>query len=210
MRREPSARNYQILPFRFKRENDGNILLTNEVGEFITLSANNFNSFVSHLLETNGDVFHDLAGKHFLASDDIDLAIEFLATKFRTKKRFLADFTALHMIVPTLACNSRCVYCQVSSRAPSEQGCSMSVETAREVVEMIFKTRSPSIKIEFQGGEPLLRFDLVKRIVAEAEDVNRQHGKYISFVICTNLTLLKADHLSFLKDHDVLISTSLD
>lgn len=201
---------YQLLPFRFRREKDGTVFLTNDVGEFVTLSSIEFDSFVGHQLDPKAEVFQDLAGKHFAANGDVDLAIELLATKLRTKKRFLDDFTSLHMVVPTIACNSQCVYCQVSSRPPDERGYSMSEATVEKVVDTIFRTRSSSIKIEFQGGEPLLRFDLVKKVVADAEKANRHADKDLSFVLCSNLTLLSADHLSFLKDHDVLVSTSLD
>ena len=32
-----------------------------------------------------------------------------------------------------------------------------------------WRSPSPAIKIEFQGGEPLLNFELVKQIVSEAQ-----------------------------------------
>jgi His-Xaa-Ser system radical SAM maturase HxsB len=86
----------------------------------------------------------------------------------------------------------------------------MSAETASRIVHVIFKTRSKSIKIEFQGGEPTLRFDLVQNIVLEAEQLNRVHRKHLAFVLCTNLVAITEAQLEFLKDHGVCISTSLD
>ncbi len=86
----------------------------------------------------------------------------------------------------------------------------MNVETSRRAVDMIFQSQSPFIKIEFQGGEPLLNFNVIKAIVQYAEKLNRRSGKQLSFVLCSNLTLITKEILNFLKDHNILISTSLD
>jgi len=77
-------------------------------------------------------------------------------------------------------------------------------------VDMIFQCPSPSIKIEFQGGEPLLNFPVIVEIVEYAKTVNRRFKKNVSFVICTNLSLLNNEILSFLKKHHIEVSTSLD
>jgi His-Xaa-Ser system radical SAM maturase HxsB len=86
----------------------------------------------------------------------------------------------------------------------------MSRDTARAVVGMIFETPSPAVKIEFQGGEPLLNWAAVREVVEHAERMNRRHRKHLEFVVCTNLTLLDHEKLAFLRDHGVMISTSLD
>jgi His-Xaa-Ser system radical SAM maturase HxsB len=86
----------------------------------------------------------------------------------------------------------------------------MSIETSKKVVEMIFRSPSPAIKIEFQGGEPLLNFEVVHEIIKYAEKVNKRMHKKLSFVLCTNLTLVTRDILYFLKKHNVMVSTSLD
>src|SRR3546814_8490826 len=66
------------------------------------------------------------------------------------------------------------------------------------------------IKIEFQGGEPLLNFGLIQFIVREAKGMAAAAGKRVSFVITTNLALIDDDILGFCKDHGILLSTSLD
>ena len=38
---------YQLLPFRFERFNDNQYLLTNEVGEYVFLSNDDFYAFVN-------------------------------------------------------------------------------------------------------------------------------------------------------------------
>ncbi len=86
----------------------------------------------------------------------------------------------------------------------------MSPETARLALESAFRSPSQNIKIEFQGGEPLLNFERIEETVKRAETVNLDHGKNLAFVIATNLALLDDRVLDFCGRHDVYISTSLD
>lgn len=201
---------YQLLPFRFMRLNDNKRLVVNEVGEYIFLSEDNFAELVNYTLDSQSVVFLDLKAKHILTDTSITSVIDMLAIKYRTKKAFLYNFTSLHMVVPTLRCNSNCIYCQVSKKNPDAVGFDMDKKTAKNTVKMIFASPSPAIKIEFQGGEPLLNFSLVKYIVKEAEKLNRIHKKELGFVICTNLTLATPAILKFLKKHNISVSTSLD
>jgi len=201
---------YRLLPFSFDTFKNNEYLVINSVGEFLFLSPTDFLSFVHHKLDKNSETFLDLKGKHFLADTDLVPAIELLATKYRTKKAYLRNFTALHMIVITARCNHRCRYCHASSEDVGAVGWDMPPDIARKVVDTIFQTPSPSIKIEFQGGEPLLNWTILKEIVQHSEKLNKKRNKELEFVICTNLTLIDAEKLSFIKDHRILISTSLD
>lgn len=201
---------YKLLPFRFERFNKDEYLLTNDVGEYVFLQNNDFYSFVKGELDENSDIFLDIASKQIATTDNVDDVISMLATKFRTKKSILRDFTSLHMIVPTLRCNSSCIYCQVARKNINDHSADMTKQTAKNVVKTIFQSPSRFIKIEFQGGDPSTDFDMVKYIIEEAEMQNLFKKKVLEFVICTNLTLLNKDMVKYLKKHKCMISTSLD
>src|SRR6202030_2989304 len=66
------------------------------------------------------------------------------------------------------------------------------------------------IKIEFQGGEPLLNFPLIAHIVSAARTQAATVGKAVDFVIASNLALLDDAVLAFCEANNVLLSTSLD
>ncbi|MDR3093618.1 MAG: His-Xaa-Ser system radical SAM maturase HxsB, partial [Bacteroidales bacterium] len=204
------AETYQILPFRFERFNDSEYFLTNDVGEFEFLSKNDFENFVSQSLDKTSDTFLNLKSKQLLTDTNLDAVVNMLATKFRTKKSILNDFTSLHMVVPSLRCNSDCIYCQVSKKDLSDKGFDMSKETAKKVVKTIFESPSHVLKIEFQGGEPLTNFGMVQYIMEEAEWQNLFKKKHLEFVICTNLSLITPEILKYLQKHKCYISTSLD
>jgi len=201
---------YKFLPFQFNRFGHNNVLLTNLVGEFIFLSNHDFNLLINHKVDRYQKIYQDLKSKQIITDNDIDLPIDMLSTKYRTKKSYLDEFTTLHMVVPTLRCNGNCIYCQVSSKDLEDHNCDMDKIIAKRIVEMIFHSPVRAIKIEFQGGEPLLNFEIVKFIICYAKKLNVLYQKNIEFVLCTNLILINEKILNFLKKHKVVISTSFD
>lgn len=210
MKPHKQAMDYQILPFRFGRFNTEEVLLTNDVGEYIFLSNDDFDSFVKGEMDTKSELFYDIESKQIATTDDIDDVIAMLSTKFRTKKSILRDFTALHMVVPTLRCNSSCVYCQVARKNMDDHSADMTQKTAKNVVRIIFESPAPCIKIEFQGGDPSTDFKMVQYIIEQAEWINLVKKKELEFVICTNICLLTERMVRYLKKHRCMISTSLD
>jgi len=86
----------------------------------------------------------------------------------------------------------------------------MTVPIANKAIELVFSSPSPTLKIEFQGGEPLLNFPLIKHIVSRVESRNITAQRSIAFVIATNLSLINDEILSFCKAHKIALSTSLD
>jgi uncharacterized protein len=201
---------YQILPFRFEKFNEKEVFLSNESGEFLFISNEEFNELINHKLNLQTKTALNLKNKQILTDTDVAPVVKMLATKYRTKKSFLNNFTALHMVVPTLCCNASCIYCQASRKDINAENVDMDKQTAKKIVNLILKSPSQYIKIEFQGGEPLLNFEIVQYIIEYAELRNIFSKKNLSFVICTNLTNITEKMLHYLKNHKVHISTSLD
>ena len=85
----------------------------------------------------------------------------------------------------------------------------MTREVAHRSIDIMLTVPAPSITMEFQGGEPLIRFDLIRDMIEYAIEHNAGR-KQISFVVCTNLTLLTDEHIDFFKNRQVNISTSFD
>ena len=200
---------WQLLPLRFHRFDPDSILLTNLVGEHTFLSEAQFLSVLDGTC-TDQRILAELRAKHLIQLPGERLPAELLAIKLRTRLRRLPDSTGLHMFVVTLRCEHTCRYCQVSRQSSAKSQYDMSQETAHRALELAFCSPSPHLKLEFQGGEPLLNFDLVRTIVAEAKRMNEAQGKKLAFVIATNLALLDDSVLEFCGQEDVYLSTSLD
>ncbi len=198
-----------LLPFRFHRFGDGRVLLTNFVGEHLFLSDDEFQRFTSRSL-VDESLLRVLRARHFAMAEGDSVPIELLALKTRTRYRRLPEFTGLHIFVVTLRCEHACPYCQVSRQSSNKTAFDMSWDTAARSLALAFQSPSPTLKIEFQGGEPLLNFGLVRRIVEEAEALNEAAQKDLSFVIASNLAVLTDQVLDFAADHALSFSASLD
>lgn len=114
----------------------------------------------------------------------------------------------------TQNCNLRCKYCVYSDevnlayRTHSQKR--MSYENAVKAINFLYEHSidSPSINIGFYGGEPLLEFEMIQRLIAYSEQ--RFRGKKLSFSITTNATLLTEPIYSYLKQHNFLVTISMD
>ncbi|MEY4495220.1 MAG: His-Xaa-Ser system radical maturase HxsB [Pseudomonadota bacterium] len=199
---------YSLLPFRFDRLDDARRVLTNLAGEYLIISDDALKAFVSHELDDGSQSYIDLRAKHFLIDDKSNVAKELLEVKLRTKYANLSEFTALHMFVVSLRCEHSCPYCQVSRQSDDKIKYDMTEEIADKAIDLALRSPARAIKIEFQGGEPLLNFSIIKYIV---EQTNLRKGnKNVSFVIATNLALINEEILDYCKSNAIQISTSLD
>ncbi|MEM6275628.1 MAG: radical SAM protein [Pseudomonadota bacterium] len=110
------------------------------------------------------------------------------------------------ILVPTLRCNLRCDYCQVSRAAENARGFDWDTELLTHIRALILATEAREITLEFQGGEPLLRLD----VMINLRDAVRRAGKRVRTVVCTNLQRVDAAAWAFFGEEDVFISTSFD
>lgn len=199
---------YLHLPFFFQRMQYGT-LLTNDIGEHHVLDDDSFAKFVKKQKDVHADTLCELEGKFFCAKRMTQEMVGVYATRYRTKKYFIFESTSLHMIVVTNRCNQSCVYCHASSDDVGRVSDDMSIETADLVIKNILMSPSKNMKIEFQGGEPTLNFEVIKHVVS-SKGVFEEHGKAVSFVICSNLFDVSDEKIAFLVDNQVSVSTSLD
>src|ERR1700730_1361607 len=198
-----------LLPFRFERQ-QGGYLISNMVGDFVTLTHDEFSRLTDLQLSAGDDLYEKAYAAHLITRKGQHAQHQLLALRLRSRMAFLRQVTPLHLFVVTLRCEHSCPYCQVSRQSTDRSRYDMSEDTAQRALKIAFESPSSRIKIEFQGGEPLLNFALIEKIVLAAKRAAPATGKKIDFVIASNLALLTKDHLTFCKSHNVLLSTSLD
>ena len=212
--REPAAfaprEDYRLLPFRFIRLDEQRYVITNDVGEHVVVSREQLFAFARHELPVTDRLYRELKSKHLVFDDDSRAALDLLALKYRTRAAPIANLTGLHIFVVTLRCDHSCHYCQVSRQTEDKTRFDMSRAHADRAISLVFESPNPAIKIEFQGGEPLLNVDLIKHVVLEAERRNVVYRRHLQFVIASNLTQLDDEVLAFARDHRIYFSTSLD
>ena len=200
---------YYLLPFTFSRISDKEVLV-NELGDMLITPNGTVCSIVNHTIDNNSDLFKSLVSNFFISEERIPPLLNIYATRLKEKKRYLEDFTALHIFVLTLRCNQNCTYCQASSRDEKALKCSMSKEDMERAVRLMFKSRSKFLTMEFQGGEPSLLPNIIEYGAALATEINKEENRELTFVLCTNSIRLTDEMLEICKRYNITISTSLD
>lgn len=110
-------------------------------------------------------------------------------------------------------CNMGCKYCYGNQGKWDLPGYTMSEETAQKSIEILFdnirKSNGENATITFFGGEPLLRFDFIKKITSFAK-FKAKNDINLRFATITNGTIFKKEHLDFFKKEKFVLSLSLD
>ena len=205
----PSDREYKWLPFRFERLGNQQVAVTSMAGDWIILDDSEFEQLQNEEI-TSIELQDRLESRHIVQPQATKTPERLLALKIATRNMYIAEGTALHIIVVTLRCEHACEYCQVSRQNSKNTEFDMTEDDASAALSIIFQSPSQFIKIEFQGGESLLAFDLIKFTVLEAKQRNVAYNKNLSFVIATNLAVVTDEMLDFMKEHEIFVSTSLD
>ncbi len=111
-------------------------------------------------------------------------------------------------LILTDQCNLRCSYCFEKDKNPHE----MSDETAHAAIDFIMEESGPTqnLTILFFGGEPLLRFDLIKKVHAYASEQAELRGKSIYWDMTTNGTLMTEEKARWLSGANVKYLLSMD
>jgi uncharacterized protein len=195
--------------YRFRQLGD-EYLLTTDDGSFAFLGKDDFVAFAEGRLDSLSDAYRGLCSSN-LIKDDGKINVQKAIEKYRAKKSFLLrGGPCLHIIVVTLRCNQKCVYCHASAQDMNKTEADMTIETADKVLDMIFQTTNDYVDIEFQGGEPLVNWSVVKYVIEEAEKRNEKAGKKLEFKLVSNFSLMDEEKYDFLVGHKVSLSTSLD
>jgi His-Xaa-Ser system radical SAM maturase HxsB len=174
----------------------------------VVLSDEEFRLLRLGKLSESPDLFNSLEDKGIIVTEkNINKVVE----DFRERYHFLFKGPSLHIVVPTFRCNQKCIYCHSFSKPVQAKGYDMDEETARAIVDFIFKSPTDTLVIEFQGGDCLLNFDAVKTMVEYAEKISKDKNRKVLFSLVTNLTMMNEEILKFLKEHSIMgIATSLD
>lgn len=114
-------------------------------------------------------------------------------------------------------CNLRCNYCFGSGYLHAQQEDDAEIfETGRACLDLLAEnqnratTRHRRCSLVFFGGEPLLKFDLIRRLVRYGRRRFSPEPGRLTFGITTNGTLLDAEKAVFLRDHGITPLVSVD
>lgn len=113
----------------------------------------------------------------------------------------------------TQNCNMRCRYCSYSGDGlldRTRNGTVMTWEIAKESIDFLFthSKYAKNITIAFYGGEPLLNYDLIRRIVDYSNKLFV--GRHIDYGMTTNGTVMNDEILRLIEENNFNLLLSLD
>jgi His-Xaa-Ser system radical SAM maturase HxsB len=194
----------RLVPFRFRQLGE-QVLLTSYFGDWVFVTPDQLRALYSGAWTPE---LTKKLGEHNFLPDQVDVGA--LRERVQNKRRYLNWGPILNIMVVTLRCNETCVYCHASRADMDRVDTDMSPETAEKCVDLILQSTAPRTTIEFQGGEPLANFPVVKHIINYAIEKNRAYGKELEFTMVSNLSLMTDEKLDFLIRNKVQICTSVD
>jgi len=110
----------------------------------------------------------ELRAKSFVASgDEYPMRVSMIGSKFASILNSNIVAPNLFLVVPTLRCDHNCHYCQVSRAPISMTGVDLQAESINKILDIIQAIPNSDIKIEFQGGEPLLAFSYIQEFIVK-------------------------------------------
>ncbi len=192
-----------VWPLRFREHASGGLLFADDAGGFFRSDEDFLHRYALGKLHAADQSFLLEGGHAFIESLDLSHTSYVYRWSRRQSARKGLSYVIL---IPTLRCNLSCGYCQVSRVNENAVGFDWSEDRLAEALNFLDRLETNEIKVEFQGGEPLLRVDLLSKV----RDFCRNRFDESQFVVCTNLQNLGDAEWSFLASDDTFISTSLD
>ena len=109
-------------------------------------------------------------------------------------------------------CNLNCSYCFASQGKYHGDRALMSFETGKQAFDYLIANSGSrkNLEVDFFGGEPLMNFDVVKKLVEYARSVEKEHNKNFRFTLTTNGVLIDDDVIEFANKEMSNVVLSLD
>lgn len=114
----------------------------------------------------------------------------------RWKTNFLTDGIEEVRLNLTSQCNIRCEYCYIDFKNEV-----LDYEIWKNIINFYMSQDGQKKILSFFGGEPLLEFSTLKKLVIYAEDLAKDLNKEIHFIIATNFLLMNQDIACFLREY---------
>ena len=132
-----------------------------------------------------------------------------MAGTLKEKTRGVVKALCLHI---AHTCNLNCSYCFASQGKYHGERAVMSFEVGKRALDFLIENsgKRRNLEVDFFGGEPLLNFDVVKKLVEYAREVEGKHGKNFRFTLTTNGVLIDDDVIDFANREMSNVVLSLD
>lgn len=136
-------------------------------------------------------------------------SFESQAGKLKAKSKGIVKALCLHV---AHTCNLNCSYCFASQGKYNAERSVMSFEVGKRALDFLVENSGTrkNLEVDFFGGEPLMNWDVVKKLVLYARSIEKQKGKNFRFTLTTNGVLIDDDVIDFSNEQMSNVVLSLD
>ncbi|MBQ7295090.1 MAG: thioether cross-link-forming SCIFF peptide maturase [Clostridia bacterium] len=110
------------------------------------------------------------------------------------------------------SCNLNCAYCFAAQGKYQGERALMSFETGKRALDFLIENSGSrrNLEVDFFGGEPLMNWDVVKKLVEYARSIEKEKGKNFRFTLTTNGVNIDDDVIEFSNREMSNVVLSLD
>ena len=132
-----------------------------------------------------------------------------IAGRLKQKSAGVVKALCLHV---AHTCNLNCAYCFASQGKYHGERAVMPFEVGKQALDFLVASSGTRrhLEVDFFGGEPLMNFDVVKKLTAYARSIEEEHGKQFRFTLTTNGMLIDDDVIDFANREMSNVVLSLD
>lgn len=109
-------------------------------------------------------------------------------------------------------CNLACKYCFAEEGEYHGDRSMMSFEVGKQALDFLVENSGNrrNLEVDFFGGEPLMNFEVVKRLVTYGRSLEDEHNKKFRFTLTTNGVLLDDEVMEFANREMANVVLSID
>ena len=207
--------------------NGYNIVLDSESGSIHTVDdvAYDVIELLSEVLPKD-DIAAVIAKRHGISAEEVEEIIQDIEELKKDRKLFTKDifsgqadlFKERQSVVKAIClhvahgCNMTCGYCFAGDGEYHGPQALMSYEVGKRALDWLIENSGTrrNLEVDFFGGEPLLNFDVVKKLVAYGRQQEKEHNKNFRFTLTTNGVLLDDEVIDFANKEMSNVVISLD
>lgn len=183
---EKKDKNYTLNEyFSFPLDAD-NVLLTTRHKGWAILNKEDYQQVQLDNLSGQPELFRNLERVGIVLSPR---NIKEVTSLLCRQNNFLFHHPSCHVISVTNKCNLNCLYCHFEHNQKSEKK-EMDEKTAEKILDFIFSIPMESCEIIIEGGETLLKWDLIKKLYLEAKQRADKKKLRLKFAFGTNANLM--------------------
>ncbi|MBR2876559.1 MAG: thioether cross-link-forming SCIFF peptide maturase [Clostridia bacterium] len=161
-----------------------------------------------------------------LTAEDISECLEAVKSLEENKKLFTPDnyedmafdFKNRNTVLKAMClhvahtCNLNCEYCFASQGKYHGERALMDFETGKKALDFLIANSGTrhNLEVDFFGGEPLMNWGVVKKLVAYAREQEKIYNKNFRFTLTTNGILIDDDVIEFSNKEMSNVVLSLD